>query len=185
MVKKFLTISIVLFITTTHVLPLSAFEKKRKTLPVVAKFGGECEVPTFQPSRRLKQLIAKIRQRQPMPCDVSFCEGAFAFDLNGDGRSEYLVRLGCGATGNCTWGIFSDRRPRLLGTFTAWFFYIHKRTGAWNQLTAYTRQSGEHGAITTFANRKGKYIQTSENADRGEHGNYHPFLRRMGIPKCS
>jgi hypothetical protein len=34
-------------------------------------------------------------------------------------------------------------------------------------------------------NRHGTYVQTSERTERGYYGNSQPFLKRMGVPKCS
>lgn len=152
---------------------------------VVAKFGGECEGVSFQPSPSLSALIRRAKQNERQPCDWKFCDGVFAYDLNGDSRQEYFVRLSCGATGNCLWGIFSDRPARLRGTFTGWFFYIHRRATSWNALTTYTREGGDQGVIATLHNRRGKYVQTSERTEHGYSGNSQPFLKRMGVPKCS
>lgn len=164
---------------------LPAFGRRPTASSVVAKFGGECQGATFRRSSRLNQLISKARQREKTPCDWSFCDGAFAYDLNGDGEKEYFVRLGCGATGNCNWGIFSDGPAQLHGTFTAWFFYLHKRGGVWSPLTTYTREGGDQGVITTLVNRRGTYTQTSERTEKGYYGNWQPFLKRMGVPRCS
>lgn len=153
--------------------------------PVVAKFGGECEGNLLRPSPQLAAMIRRLKWREQHPCDWQFCDHVFAYDLNRDRRQEYFVRLSCGATGNCLWGIFSDRPARLRGTFTAWFFYIHKRTATWNALTTYTREGADQGVITTLRNRRGKYVQTSERTEHGYYGNDQPFLRRMGIPKCT
>lgn len=152
---------------------------------VVASHGGECEGKRFQPSPKLGSLIRRIKERERNPCDWKFCEGVYAYDLNGDGRQEYFVRLAAGGTGNGLWGIFSDRPARLRGTFTAWFFYIHRRTGSWNALTAYIREGASDGVIVRLRNRRGTYVQRSEATDHGYHGNDHPFLKRMGIPRCS
>ncbi len=152
---------------------------------VVAKFGGECTGVSFRPSARLQRLIERTKQHTADPGAWPCCNDAFMFDLKGDGRQEYFVRLACGATGNCTWGIFSDRPARLRGTFTAWFFYIHRRGGAWNPLTTYTREGGDQGVIATLRNRRGTYVQTSERTEHGYYGNWQPFLKRMGVPKCS
>jgi len=153
--------------------------------PVVAKFGGECEGTSFQPTPKLASLIRRVRLGYQNSCDSSFCNGAFLYDLNGDGRPELFLRLACGGTGNCTWGIFSDRPARLRGTFSAWFFYIHRRNASWNALTTYTRVGGDEGVIATLRNRRGTYVQTSERTERGYYGNWQPFLTRMGVPKCS
>ena len=168
----------------SFVLPVSARGKRAKALSAVAKFGGECDGMAFRPSARLQQLILKTKHRTVSPCGSPFCDRAFPYDLNANGRSEYFVRLGCGATGNCTWGVFSDSPARLRGTFTAWFFYIHKRVGEWSPLSTYTREGGDRGVIATLANRRGKYIQTSERPEHGYYGNPQPFLKLMGIPKC-
>ena len=179
------TTSIILLLACVSFAAAATAIAKRPTLaPVVAKFGGECEGKQFHPSVRLRQLI----QRKTSPvwvCDTPFWSAAFVYDLNGDRKNEFFVRLNCGATGNCTWGIFSDYPARLRGVFTAWFFYIHRRTGPWNTLTTYTREGGEQGVIATLANRRGKYLQTSERTERGYYGNSQPFFKRMGIPKCS
>jgi hypothetical protein len=153
--------------------------------PVVAKFGGECEGASFQPTPKLASLIRRARRRYRNPCDSAFCDGAFAYDLNGDGRQEYFLRLACGGTGNCTWGIFSDRPARLRGTFIAWFFYIHRRNASWNALSTYTREGGDQGIIATLRNRRGTYVLTSERTEHGYYSNWQPFLKRMGVPKCS
>jgi hypothetical protein len=152
---------------------------------VVAKFGGECEGAAFQPSPLLVSLIRNVKSHENYPCDSAFCGGSFAYDLNGDGRNEHFVRLSCGATGNCNWGIFSDRPAQLRGTFTAWFFYIHQRNTSWNTLTTYTREGGDRGIIATLRSRRGKYVQASERTERGDYRDPQPFLTRMGVPKCS
>src|SRR5436190_9821957 len=166
---------------------LAAFSSSAATRrePIVAKFGGECGGVSFQPTPQLASLIRIATARQNHPCDSTLCRGSFAYDLNGDGRDEHFVRLSCGATGNCTWGIFADRPARLLGTFTAWFLYIHRRNASWNALTTYTREGGDQGIIATLRSHHGKYVQTSEHTERGDYRDSQPFLTRMGVPKCS
>lgn len=152
---------------------------------VVASFGGECSGAKLTFSTGLQRLIKRLGERNDFVAKLPFGYEAFAYDLNGDGRNEYFVRLGCGGTGNCSWGIFSDRPARLLGTFTAWFFYVHRRTGSWNTLSTYTREGGDQGDIATLAFRRKRYVQTSWRTEQGYPGNYQPFLKRMGMPKCS
>src|SRR3954452_979046 len=125
-----------LIVTVAYMAAISSSAAMRST-PIMAKFGGNCEGTAFHPTPQLASLIRAVRTRQHNPCASPFCNGSFAYDLNGDGRSEHFVRLACGATGNCTWGIFSDRPARLRGTFDAWFFYIHRRDAAWSKLTTY------------------------------------------------
>jgi hypothetical protein len=152
---------------------------------VVAKFGGECSTAPFQPSQDLKRLIDKAVQTESFPSALPFGYSAFVFDLNGDRSDELFVPLSCGGTGNCKWGIFSKNPARLLGTFTAWFFYIHRRSGSWSRLSTYTREGGDQGEVAILWNRRGRYRPKSIRTDKGYAGNPQPFLKRMGIPKCS
>lgn len=164
--------------------PTLAFGQKAYPKTVVARFGGECEGTKYRFSTRLKTLIQIYRQKSGNPCDSIFCESAFAYDLNGDGRKEYFVRLSCGATGNCTWGIFSDRSAKLRGIFTAWFLFIHKRTGSWSKISTYAREGGDQGIIAFLAYRRKEYIQTAERTER-YRSSQKPFHARMGLPNCS
>jgi hypothetical protein len=173
-------------LVSSGLLPYGSTSRKAVAVsPVVAKFGGECNGLAFQPSKSLRRLIEKAGQRNPFPAELPFGYSAFAFDLNGDGKDEYFVRLSCGGTGNCQWGIFSTRPARLRGTFAAWFFYIHRRTRSWNSLSTYTREGGDQGEIATLVNRRGSYFQASNRTEHGYPGNWQPFLKRMGIPACS
>lgn len=177
--------SILLLVCVASLTSVSATGKRPKVVPVVARFGGECQGVSFHPSPRLKRLIVKSRQETRDPVAGPCCDGAFAYDLNGDGKREFFVRLSCGATGNCTWGVFSDNPARRRGVFTAWFFYIHRRTGSWRALSTYTREGGDKGVIATLAYRRGRYVQTSERTEHGDYRDPQPFLTRMGVPKCS
>ena len=152
---------------------------------VVAKFGGECITSRFQPSPNLKRLIDDAVRRDSFPSPLPFGYSAFAFDLNGDGRDELFVPLSCGGTGNCKWGIFSNNPSKFRGTFTAWFFFIHRRSEPWSRMSTYVREGGDQGEVAILWNRRGRYREKSSRTDHGYAGNPQPFLKRMGIPKCS
>ncbi len=156
------------------------------TLPsVVAKFGGECSGPTTITSKSMRHLIERKRQQLTSVCQDSSCNEAFSFDLNSDGKIEHFVRLSCGGTGNCIWGIYAENPVRQIGQFEAWFFYIHKRGASWSLLSTYTREGAEQGVITRLAFRRKAYRQISERTERGDYYDHQPFLTKMGIPKCS
>ena len=179
--RKF--ISIVVLFACVAASPLTSSAKRKA--PVVARFGGECKVTTYTFSPGLRRLVEKSGRRDTFPSQLPFGYSAFAYDLNGDGRNEYFVPLSCGGTGNCLWGIFSIRPARLRGVFGAWFFYIHRRIGSWSALSTYTREGGDQGDITTLVSRRGRYVQTSWRTEHGYPGNWQPFLKKMGLPKCS
>jgi hypothetical protein len=163
--------------------PLASAAKRSE--PVLARFGGECNGAKFTFSADLERLINKFGERDTFPAHLPFGYDAFVYDLNRDGRNEYFVRLSCGGTGNCSWGIFSDQPARLRGIFTAWFFYVHRRAGPWSTLSTYTREGGDQGEIATLAYKGRRYVETSSRTEHGYPGNWQPFLKRMGMPKCN
>lgn len=151
---------------------------------VAASFGGECAGEKASFTKQLTSLIQRSSQQAKSPCDNVFCQGVFSYDLNRDGQGEYFIRLACGATGNCTWGVFSDKPARMRGKFTAWFFYIHKSQGNWATISTYTREGGDKGVIGKLVYQRGKYRLTSERLDSGDFDNPQPYLKKMGVPKC-
>lgn len=152
---------------------------------VVASFGGECAGEKVSFTKQLMSLIQASLQQAKSPCDDISCQGVFSYDLNRDGQNEYFIRLTCGATGNCKWGVFSDKPARRRGTFTAWFFYIHETKNNWATISTYTREGGDKGVIGRLTYRRGKYSLISERHESGDFDNPQPYLKKMGVPKCS
>jgi len=153
---------------------------------VIQSFGGECSGEKHSLSEPLMDVISGWRSGDASgyPCAGNqFCENAFGFDLNRDGNSEYFVRKLCGATGNCTYGIFADRPAKLLGTFTAWFFFVHREPTGWHSISTYTRQGGNQGYIEKYVVKKGQYRRASGRTERFG-SDEEPYYLRMGMPNC-
>jgi hypothetical protein len=119
------------------------------------KFDWNCASSSAYPKRRLGRLVEVAQKGE------KYVEGpadrAFAFDLNGDGKLEYFVPLVCGATGNCTWGIFALRPARFLGTVNGQYIYIHKGPGRWPSIVTYGHLSAMEGVLDTYLFRAGRY----------------------------
>lgn len=149
-------------------------------------FGGECAGAKNQLSESLRNEIKKKRigtTYQDCDLDEEMCGGSFAIDLDRDNRDEYFVRLGCGATGNCTYGIFGERPARLISTFSAWFFWIEESNGAWPKIVAYEREGGDQGYIATYAFGRGKYRRSSGRTETYSSSEK-SFPEKMGFPDC-
>ena len=162
----------------------SSAARGKKVRRVVASFGGECLGQRFRASAALRQLI-KRSSNQHDPRGYSLCcERGFTHDLNGDGKREVFMRLACGATGNCTWGVFSDNPSRLRGVFTAWFVSIHPRLAGWSSLSTYTREGLSHGVIANIEYRDGVYVAVAERTEDIDPFKPRDFLSQMGMPDC-
>ncbi|MFN7944026.1 MAG: hypothetical protein U0Z53_01520 [Blastocatellia bacterium] len=152
---------------------------------VTARFGGECQGEKILISKPLSKLIQGQKLRTEISCNDSSCDDVFVHDLNGDKRPEYFIRLNCGATGNCTWGVFSDRPAKMQGQFSAWFFYLHKTKDRWARISTYTRIGGDSGVIGKLTYHQGQYRVQSKRVENGTFNNPQPYLKKMGVPKCN
>jgi len=125
-----------------------------KGKPLV-KFDWNCATTSVYPKTKLSRLVEVAQRREDSR--ESAPDRAFAFDLNYDGRAEYFVPIVCGATGNCTWGVFALRPARFIGAVNGQYIYIHKRRGGWPNVITYGHLSAVEGALHTYLFRKGRY----------------------------
>jgi hypothetical protein len=78
-------------------------------------------------------------------------------DLNGDGSPEFFVPLSCGATCNCTWAIFQQAPPKLLGLVGGCVFHIQRTATPWATVLAYSHMSAGDGFLQPYSYEKGSY----------------------------
>jgi hypothetical protein len=158
----------------------------QKVHPTAASFGGECSGTKHKFSIALSSLIKKHRSGdnyQDCQAGNEWCGNSFSFDLNSDQRLEYFVRLGCGATGNCTYGIFTDRPAKLIGKVNAWFFWIDRTGDPWRKITTYLREGGDQGYFVTYSNKRRGYRSIGGRTERIE-STQKSFFEKMGMPGC-
>ena len=122
---------------------------------LLVKFDWNCSSTSAFPEAKLRRIV-EIAQRREGGAKTAV-DRAFAFDLNKDGRPEYFAPLVCGATGNCTWGVFALSPARFLGTVNGEYIYVHKRAGLWPGIITYGHLSAAEGVLETYIFRKGRY----------------------------
>jgi len=142
-------------------LPSHAFTQHRLWREVsgktLVKFDWNCASSSQYPSARLRRAV-QIALRGDYAGVKTWADRAFVFDLNGDRKSEYFVPLVCGATGNCTWGMFASNPARLLGVVNGEYVYVHQRKGEWPTIITYGRLNVVEGTLYTYRFRKGRYV---------------------------
>jgi hypothetical protein len=87
----------------------------------------------------------------------NWADRAVAVDLNGDGSPELFVPLSCGATCNCTWGIFQQTPPQQLGIIGACVLHIQRISKPWATVLAYSAMSEGDGFLQSYSWEKGSY----------------------------
>ena len=165
--------SVILILTSvltlsSSVKPQSNLEKLTR-MSFTARVDFECTTRQFPKQRLAKVLREAMKEFEP-DTDVNG-NRAVGFDLNKDGKLEYLIPLDCGVS-NCMWGIFSADPPRLLGKMAAEKIYI-ERVAGWPVLVTYVHSSSVDGIISVYKYSKSggysKFGEDSEvNADRKE-----------------
>jgi hypothetical protein len=87
----------------------------------------------------------------------NWADRAVSADLNGDGSPELFVPLSCGATCNCTWGIFRQTPPQQLGIIGACVLHIQRISKPWATILAYSAMSEGDGFLQSYSWDKGAY----------------------------
>ena len=146
--------------------------------PVVFWVDWDCLRQEY-PKPRLDRVVHHAIQQFGGLGVATWGNRASAYDLDGNSKPEYFIPLRCGATGNCSWGIFGARPSRLLGVIIAENIYVRKRTARWATLTGYVHGNVSEGIITDYHFRNGKYRRRGRNLDVSAY--YGPGYNRRGI----
>ncbi len=129
--------------------------------PVTAVVDFDCLSTNF-PRQRLARLIRRAMVEDQLKPPAVWCDRAFPYDVNGDGRREYFIPLSCGATGNCSWGVFSLQPKKLLGVVSGEYIYIRKPVGGWPALSVTAHVSVSEGYVATYGFRQGRYVKVAD-----------------------
>ncbi len=129
-----------------------------KGKPLV-KFDWNCTEPATLPKPALNGLIEAALKEEQYTGTYYYADRAFAYDLNGDRQPEYFVPLVCGATGNCTFGLFSLNPNKFLGRINGEYLYLHRGRQTWPRLVTYGHTTAVEGTLVTFTFRRGRYQQ--------------------------
>ena|SRR2546428_10212840 len=121
----------------------------------LTKFDWNCASPSTYPQLKLARVVRDALKHERFA--ESMPDRAFAFDLNHDGKPEFLVPLDCGAVGNCNWGIFAVSPARFLGKANGQYIFVHERAGGWPGIVAYGHLSAMEGALGTYVFTRGRY----------------------------
>jgi hypothetical protein len=184
--RKTMNVLFVLWIYFAGLLPFIYAQNDNnyhiKAKPLIM-FNWSCTHPNnVRKSQLIKFNSSVIDQIEDK--SIQWGDRAFTFDLNNDDRSEYFVPLNCGVTSNCSWGIFSDSAPHLLGIINAEFIFIHKPISKWSDITVYIHSGASYSFIETFSFKKTKYVKNPGSYLASAEKNDFPKLLDNLHPVC-
>jgi len=68
-----------------------------------------------------------------------------------------------GATGNCSWGIFTTKPNRLVGIVDGEDIYVLKSKAGRSEIETYIHNSASDGYLRRYGIREGRYRQISRD----------------------
>jgi len=145
-------------------------------------FEFECASPAQFPASTLSDAVRSALVEVGDTGVATWADRAVGQDLNGDGHAEYIVPLECGATGNCTWGIFGTSPARHLGTVSGARIQVSFPSRGWAKLVAYSSLGAGQGLSQVFEMRGHRYVELERHDVSGPDNDR--VLGTMGDPKC-
>ena len=119
--------------------------------------SAECDLPPLPRNKWLRRMVAKtIQPVKHKPGTMA--DRAYKFDLNGDGRPEYLVVLGYGSVFTIyDWGIFTSNPVRLIGILSGDTLYIKKPKNGYTRIHSLVHASAGYLDFQDYCFKRSSY----------------------------
>lgn len=132
-------------------------------------FDWNCATPGALPKKKLKKAIARLIAREGHSVTPEG-DRAFQIQLFQKGPMVYCIPVGCGATGNCTWGLYTVSPNRFLGTIHGQYIYTYTDSHEWPIIATYGHISASEGDLRTFVYRNDRYHWCGDSLKTDEAG---------------
>src|SRR5918992_1373980 len=114
--NKLLAAILLLMLTGSNAVAIAQSRKWREVRgKSLVEFDWNCASPSAYPGAKIDRVVKGTMKEKYFVGAGTWGDRAFVFDLNVDRKPEYFVPLDCGATGNCTWGVFALNPTKLMG----------------------------------------------------------------------
>jgi hypothetical protein len=128
----------------------------------IVTFDWGCATTQSFPRRALSRIAHEMIPLDRRSSLGVWADRAFVMKLRKDGSAIYFAPIVCGATGNCSWELFTLNPTRAIGKVDGEYFYTYQSTTGWPTIVSYTRMSAAEGILETFVNGRGTYKWTGD-----------------------
>jgi len=137
---------------------LAATSTQPQTQPArtMSTFTFDCASPDMLKATHLEAAARQALDSLGDSGTRNWADRAVLADLNDDGSPEVFVPLSCGATCNCTWAVFQQAPPRLIGQMGACVLHIQPGK-PWATVLTYSQMSDEDGFLQPYSFEKDSY----------------------------
>ena len=120
-------------------------------------FDWNCSQTKLFPKQSLQQVVLKAIPPDDRGRLGTWGDRAYSLNLISNGSTVYFVPLVCGATGNCSWRLYTTNPVKYLGEVSGQFIYSYQSSKGWPTIITYTHMSASEGILMTYRFRKGRY----------------------------
>ena len=150
-------------------------------------FDFNCARTDSFPNAALGKIVQNAIKPEFRGGPTTYGDQAFATTLQVHGATIYFVPTVCGATGNCTWRLYSIRPTKYLGEINGQYIYTYQSSNGLPTIVTYGHISASEGGLSTYVASKGKYrpLRGEYRIDaQGLNGHPMPKFLEAAKPQC-
>jgi hypothetical protein len=150
-------------------------------------FDFNCARTDSFPNASLNKIVQGAIKSEDRGGPTTYGDRAFAFTLQNQRSPIYFVPTVCGATGNCTWRLYTIKPLKYLGEINGQYIYTYQSSNGLPTIITYGHISASEGGLSTYAANKGKYRRLGgEYRIDAQRLNGHPMPKFLETakPQC-
>jgi len=120
-------------------------------------FDWNCARKELFPNSALRLIVYRSIRVDDRGGPTTYGERAFAVTLQKAGAKVYFVPTVCGATGNCTWRLYTINPRRFIGEIDGQYVYTYQSKHRLPIIVTYGNYSVSEGVLFTYVVTNGKY----------------------------
>ncbi len=121
-------------------------------------FDFNCARTDSLPNAALTKIVQRAINSEDRGGPTTYGDRAFAIILDKNERAPvYFVPTVCGATGNCTWRLYTIKPLKYLGEINGQYIYTYQSSNGLPTIVTYGHISASEGGLSTYVANKGKY----------------------------
>jgi hypothetical protein len=150
-------------------------------------FDFNCARTDSFPNVSLSKIVQRTIKSEDRGDPTTYSDRAFAIILENQRAPIYFVPTVCGATGNCTWGLYTIKPLKYLGEINGQYIYTYQSSNGLPTIVTYGHISASEGGLSTYAANKGKYRRLGGEYRidaQGLNGHPMPKFLETAKPQC-
>lgn len=123
----------------------------------VLTFDFNCARTDSFPKTSLSKVVQRAIKSEDRGGLGTYGDRAFAIILQNQSGPIYFVPTVCGATGNCTWRLYTIRPLKYLGEINGQYIYTYQSADVLPTIITYGHISASEGGLSTYVANRGMY----------------------------